>query len=167
MTTTTTPANKPPITLDRTFKAPVERLWRMWTTKDGLEKWWAPEGFTSEVRRVDVRVGGGFEIVMTARLQAIIDHLTAAGVGVTNASKGDYTEVVTNARLAYDNAVDFVPGVAPYSMATTVTLTATAGGGTRLLVVTGAMHDDHWTNMAKLGWEGQLQKLAAALAEVA
>jgi uncharacterized protein YndB with AHSA1/START domain len=164
---TSSTTTKPPISLERTFRAPIEKVWRMWTTKDGLEKWWGPEGFATEVRRLDVRVGGGFEIVMTAVLQAIIDHLKASGVNARNVSKGDYTEVATNERLAYTNAVDFVPGVAPYETATTVELSPVPGGGTRQVVVTGAMHDDRWTKMATMGWESQLAKLTGALAEIA
>ena len=47
-------------TIDRTLKASIEKVWKMWTTKEGLEKWWGPEGFTSVVQHLDVRVGRPF-----------------------------------------------------------------------------------------------------------
>jgi uncharacterized protein YndB with AHSA1/START domain len=73
-----TTTKKSQVTFERTFRAGIEKVWKMWTTKEALAKWWGPEGFAAEVRRLDVRPGGGFEIVMTAVLQEIIDHLKAA-----------------------------------------------------------------------------------------
>lgn len=32
------------ITLERTLRAPVEKVWRLWTTKAGLETGGAPRG---------------------------------------------------------------------------------------------------------------------------
>lgn len=166
-TQTSTTMKKPPVRIERTLRAPVARVWTLWTTKEGLEKWWGPEGFTSTVRRVDVRVGGGFEIVMTAVLQAIIDYLASTGAPASSVDKGDYSEVETNRRLAWVNGVDFIPGVAPYDSATAVDFEALPEGGTRIVIVTDAMHDDHWTKMKTMGWEGQLEKLAGLVADVA
>jgi len=152
-----------PVTLERTLRAPLDQVWTLWTTREGLERWWGPEGFRSEVRRLELRVGGQFEIVMTAQLKEIIEHLAASGLSKRSAAKGRYTEVVRSQRLAYTNTVDFIPGVPPYQTTTTVTLSATPVGETRLVVVNGAMHNPEWTKMAKMGWESQLTKLAAAL----
>jgi uncharacterized protein YndB with AHSA1/START domain len=146
-------------TIDRTLKAPIEKVWKMWTTKEGLEKWWGPEGFTSVVQHLDVRVGGRFEIVMTAIVPEIIKQLQAAGVGESSVAKGDYIGVEPNRRLAYTNAVDFVPGVEPYTTTTVVELSAVPGGGTRLVVANDVMHDQEWTLMATMGWTQQIGKL--------
>ena len=99
MTATQKAVNPKQFVIDRTLKAPVEKVWKMWTTKDGLEKWWGPEGFSSTVRHLDVRAGGRFEIVMTAMLPEIIAHLKAAGMGASSVAKGDYTVVEANRRL--------------------------------------------------------------------
>ena len=106
--------------IERTLTASVDKVWRMWTTKEGLEKWWGPEGFSSTVRHLDVRVGGRFEIVMTATLPEIIAHLKSSGMGESSVAKGDYTVVEPNRRLVYTNAIDFVPGVPPYTSTTVV-----------------------------------------------
>ena len=159
----TTP-ERSPVAFQRTLRAPIEQVWKLWTTREGLERWWGPEGFRSDVRRLEVRVGGPFEIVMTALAPEIIEHLTASGIGVRSVAKGRYTEVVRHQRLAFTNAVDFIPGVPAYQTLTTVTLSSTPAGATRLVVINGAMHDPGWTKMAKMGWEGQLVKLAAACA---
>jgi uncharacterized protein YndB with AHSA1/START domain len=159
VTATQQAVNAKQFAIDRTLKAPVEKVWRMWTTKDGLEKWWGPENFSSTVRHLDVRVGGRFEIVMTAMLPEIIAQLKAAGVGESSVAKGDYTVVEANRRLVYTNAVDFVPGVPPYTSTTIVEMSATPSGGTRLVITNDVMHDEHWTAMATMGWTQQVGKL--------
>ena len=146
MTTHQKAVNPKHFVIDRTLKAAVDKVWRMWTTKEGLEKWWGPENFSSTVRHLDVRAGGRFEIVMIATLPEIIAHLKAAGMGESSVAKGDYTVVEPNRRLAYSNAVDFVPGVPPYTTTTVVEMSAMPGGGTRLIITNDVMHDEHWTS---------------------
>jgi uncharacterized protein YndB with AHSA1/START domain len=146
-------------TIDRSLKASIEKVWQMWTTKEGLEKWWGPQGFRSVVQHLDVRVGGRFEIVMTAILPEIIEQLRAGGMGESSVAKGDYTGIEPNRRLAYTNAVDFVPGVEPYTTTTVVEMSAIPGGGTRLVVSNDVMHDQAWTRMATMGWTQQIDKL--------
>ena len=55
-----------PIRFERVYDGPVDDLWALWTTKEGLEAWFAPEGTQVEVPDLDVRVGGSFDHVMTA-----------------------------------------------------------------------------------------------------
>ena len=159
MTTTT----KDRIRIERTFKAPIEKVWRMWTTKEGIEKWWGPEGFATVVRSLDLRVGGPFEVVMSAVRQDVIDYVKSAGVPEHNVMSCRYTELVPMTRLAYATTVNFIPGMEPYESITTVEL-APALTGTFLVLTFDAMHDAHWTSMAKMGWESELGKLDAALA---
>ena len=151
------------IVIERTLKAPIEKVWKMWTTKEGIESWWGPEGFRSTVTHLDVRIGGRFELVMTAFVPQIVAYLKSQNMPESRVSKGDYVEVVENARLAYANLVDFVPGVAAYTTTTTVELSVDPSG-TRLVVTNDAMHDEHWTKMATMGWDSQLAKLATELA---
>jgi uncharacterized protein YndB with AHSA1/START domain len=40
MTASNRTANAEQFVIDRTLGAPIEKVWRMWTTKEGLEKWW-------------------------------------------------------------------------------------------------------------------------------
>lgn len=153
------------ITLERTLRAPVEKVWRLWTTKEGLEKWWGPEGFRSVMSRIDVRVGGGYEIAMTAVREDIVKYLESSGLPLTSHDRGDYVEVAANARLAWTSGVDFVPGVAKYESNSSVDMRPSEGGGTHLVVTLDAMHDAHWTKMKTMGWDQQLTKLEGLLAE--
>ena len=36
------------------------------TTKDGIESWWGPGGFTVKVRKLDLRSGGELHYAMIA-----------------------------------------------------------------------------------------------------
>jgi uncharacterized protein YdhG (YjbR/CyaY superfamily)/uncharacterized protein YndB with AHSA1/START domain len=147
------------IRIERTLRASLEDVWELWTTKEGLESWWGPEGFSTEVRGLDVRPGGRFEYAMTAIDPAQVDALRAMGVPLTSVARGLYTEVRPRRRLAYRTLADFIPGVEPYEVATQVELHPVVRG-VKLVLIQDAMHDEQWTEMAKAGFESQLDKLA-------
>ena len=54
------------IVLERSNRAPVAELWALWTTKDGFESWWGPEGFRIEVETIEARLGGALVYDMIA-----------------------------------------------------------------------------------------------------
>jgi hypothetical protein len=58
---------------------------------------------------------------------------------------------------------DFIPGVEPYQVETILELHGVEGG-THIVLSFDAMHDDHWTEMARLGHESELRKLEELLA---
>lgn len=53
------------LTIRRTFDAPRERVWRAFTDSDELERWFAPEGMTAEVRANELEPGGEMSIRWT------------------------------------------------------------------------------------------------------
>jgi uncharacterized protein YndB with AHSA1/START domain len=48
------------VRIEQTFEAPREQIFDAWVTQDLLEKWFAPDGCTLHVARLDVREGGGY-----------------------------------------------------------------------------------------------------------
>jgi len=150
------------ITLERTFGASLEDVWDLWTTKEGLESWWGPEGFVTTVRKLDRRPGGAFEYAMTATEPAQIEALKAMDVPLTSVAHGAYTEVTPRRRLAYWTLADFIPGVAPYKVAAVVEFQA-GPKGVRMLVTEDAMHDAQWTEMSRMGMNSSLDKMARVL----
>ena len=148
------------ITLERTFKASIEDVWNLWTTKAGIESWWGPEGFVVDVSKLDLRPGGELVYAMTATGPDQIEFLKQAGMPTRSEHRLTYSEVVPPRRLAYAHLADFIPGVTPYEVATTVELGASRDGGVRMILTFDAMHDDHWTRLAVMGWESELDKLA-------
>lgn len=51
---------------ERTYRAPIDTVWRAWTDPDALRQWWGPEKTVVPECRVDLRVGGEIFIVMEA-----------------------------------------------------------------------------------------------------
>jgi uncharacterized protein YndB with AHSA1/START domain len=72
------------LTMQRTFAADRETVWWLWTTPEGLARWWWAH-LPGTTYAVDLRVGGDYRI-----------EATAAGFGVT----GELLEVDPPRRLA-------------------------------------------------------------------
>ena len=149
-------------TIERTYKASLDDVWGLWTTKEGIESWWAPDGFSVEVRSFDARTGGAVVYAMTATDPAQVEFVKSAGLPLTTEARFVYAEVVAKRRLVLTHRIDFVPGVPPYEVSTAVDFHA-SGQDVRVVVTLSAMHDDAWTQRAAMGWESQLGKLAKAL----
>ena len=154
---------RPRIVMTRSYAASVAELWALWTTKEGIESWWGPDGFTVTVESLDLRPGGEWRYLMTATAPEQVAFMKQAGLPLSTPACNVYREVVAHERLSYVSLADFIPGVAPYEVGTTVSFQA-EGEGVRMRLVFDAMHDAHWTEMATMGHEGQLAKLAALLA---
>jgi len=147
------------LTLDRTFRAPIHEVWELWTTREGIEAWWGPDGFAVDVRSLELRAGGDLVYEMSAVAQEQIDYMKKAGMPASTQHTLTFTEVIPPRRLAYTNMVDFVPGVEAYQVETLLELHEVEGGGTRLVLTFDAMHDDRWTELARMGHESELERL--------
>jgi hypothetical protein len=86
-----------------------------------------------------------------------------AGMPTSHDALVRYTEIAENRLLRYLNYADFIPGVEPYDVETVVELNSTPNG-VRMLLTLEAMHDEHWTKMAVMGWESELDRLQKVLA---
>src|SRR4051794_26479754 len=100
--------------LERTYAAPPEKIWELWTTPAGIESWWAPDGFVTEVSELDLRPGGELVYAMTATAPAQVEFMESVGMPLTTVSRKRFTEVTPSSRLAYVSIIDFVPGHEPY-----------------------------------------------------
>lgn len=98
------------ITIKRVYRAPLEAVWDLWTTKEGIEAWWGPDGFSVSVRSLDLRVGGVLEYAMTAIGPTQIAFMKRSGMPLTTELSITYTEVAPRRRLAYECLADFVSG---------------------------------------------------------
>ena len=148
--------------LERAYAATIDEAWALWTTKLGIESWWGPEGFDVRVTSLDLRPGGDLVYLMTAVAPQQVAFMKQAGMPLATECRVTYTEVTPPSRLAYKTLADFVPGVAPYEVATIVQLKA-VNDGVWLLISVDAMHDEIWTERARAGHESQMRKLDALL----
>lgn len=154
---------RPKIRLERVYPATVDAVWQLWTTKAGIESWWGPEGFEVTVRSLDLRPGGEMRYEMRAVGRDQIEFLTKAGMPLVGEHRLTYTVVEAPRLLCFKDVADFIPGVPAYHVSNSVELEA-VGDATRLLVTFEAMHDEHWTRLATMGREMELDQLGRLLA---
>jgi uncharacterized protein YndB with AHSA1/START domain len=77
--------------IERTFDAPIERVFDAWTTPEVMRRWWQAEaGWSTSQAEVDLRVGGAIRVGMYDP-----DRDKEIGGG------GKYTEVDRPDRLAF------------------------------------------------------------------
>ncbi len=146
------------IQLERHYRSPLADVWELWTTREGIESWWGPDGFSVKVLSLDLRAGGKLLYAMTASAPQQVAFMKRAGMPVTTETQLTYTDVFEAKRLAYYTRADFIPGVEPYNVGTVVDLAETEGG-VRMSLSIETMHDEVWTGRAIQGWESQLGKL--------
>jgi uncharacterized protein YndB with AHSA1/START domain len=143
-------------TILRAFNAPPEKVWKMWTTREGLMKWWAVAakemGYEFTVQRIDVRPGGTFAFGMK-------------GNGHDLVNGGTYRVVDPPRRLAWTWHYDIflAPGEKGYDVPIEVTLTPTPMGGTQMVFKEGPLAKREFTEGSRQGVLSNLQKLAEAL----
>lgn len=152
------------IRLERDYDAPAQRIWDLWTTPAGIGRWWAPDGFATEVSTLDLRPGGDLVYTMTATAPEQVAFMKQAGMPLSTQSRKTFTEVVEPTRLAYRSLVDFVPDHAPYEHLTVVDLTETDDGRTHVVMTMEPLHDAEWTERLVAGRGNELDNLTAVVA---
>jgi len=78
----------------RTFNAPRDLVFEMWTDPNHIAQWWGPDGFTTTVHEMDVRPGGVWRFIMHAP------------DGTAYNEKVVYHEVTKPQRLVYTHGSD-------------------------------------------------------------
>jgi uncharacterized protein YndB with AHSA1/START domain len=146
------------VVFERTYRASVEELWDLWTTKDGFESWWGPEGFRVDVHALDARLGGVLHYDMIAAGPEQIAAMEKMGRPLSHETRGTFTEMRPHERLALTHLIDFLPGVTPYESTMVVEFSAW-GGNARMVVTLDPMHSDEFTRMQGMGFASQLRKL--------
>ncbi len=157
-TASATAMNRPKVVIERTYRAGIEELWELWTTKDGFESWWGPENFRVEVHTLDARQGGTLHYDMIADSPEAIAAMTQLGRPISHGTRGRFSEFEPYTRLALTHRIDFLPGVQPYDSTIGVDFVS-AGDSVRMVVTLDPMHDDEFTRMQTLGFTSQLTKL--------
>jgi len=80
------------VMIERTFDAPIEQVWAMWTVSEHFQSWYGPTGATITVAKMDVRVGGTRLVCMEMQTSDGPMQMWFAG---------EYLEVVEHERLVY------------------------------------------------------------------
>jgi uncharacterized protein YndB with AHSA1/START domain len=144
-----------PVKASRVFSAPREMVFEAWSSADHVKRWFCPAGYSVPEAKVEMRVGGAFEVCM--RSPEGVDHWT----------RGTFTEVLAPERLAIDHhVVDPCGGGPLFSAYTAVSFIDKGSEGTLMEVVqtyslAGAAQAEQMVKGAPEGWRQTLDKLEA------
>jgi uncharacterized protein YndB with AHSA1/START domain len=84
------------VVIERSFDAPPDLIWRMWTEPEHFKAWYGPDGATVPVAKMDVRVGGSRLVCM---------EIATPGGPAQMWFTGEYREVIENERLIYTESM--------------------------------------------------------------
>jgi uncharacterized protein YndB with AHSA1/START domain len=90
---------EPTLSIQRVFAFPREVVFDAWTDPDLLTQWFAPDGCTLHVKRLDIRAGGGLH--WCVRNPAFGDCWTV----------GTYSELVRPERIVFTSTIADAAGV--------------------------------------------------------
>jgi uncharacterized protein YndB with AHSA1/START domain len=148
------------LVIERTFDAPVEVVWRMWTDPDAFKAWYGPDGATIPDAELDVRVGGVRRVCMAVQTPGGPMRMWFTGV---------HREVVPMQRLVYTESMTDENGnpMAPpgagddHPAVTEVRVELRPSGARTSMVLThmGIPAD----SPGSTGWSMALDKLAATI----
>lgn len=152
-----------PIRLERVYDASIEEVWALWTTKEGLEEWFAPEGMHFEMSALELWVGGAFDHVMTAMGSEQVAYLVDLDMSPTARVSGRFIEIERYRKLRIRFDMDFVPGVESYPYDMMVEL-HTEAGRVRMVLTADRHPAPEMTRGAIAGLTSQLQRFDLAIA---
>jgi uncharacterized protein YndB with AHSA1/START domain len=161
MTTEPTPSPNA-ARLERTYDAPAELIWELWTTAVGLEEWWGPDGFETRVSELQIRPGGQVRYTMTATAPEQVAFVRGLGLPLSSEFRRTVTEVDPPTSLAYLSLIDFVPDHEPYEHLTVVEIEP-AGERTSVVMTVDPLHDETWTQEYRAHRGNELDNLEAAV----
>ena len=144
--------------VERSYRAHPKELWKLWTTKEGFESWWGPEGFRAHVYTIEAREGGRLHYDMIAATPQMVEAMSQMGRPPSHETRGQFAEFKPYERLTLVHLIDFLPGVKPYDSTIVVHFTP-SGELVRMVVTLHPMHDKEFSTMQVQGFTSQLTKL--------
>jgi len=141
------------VVIERTFNAPIDLVWRMWTEGHEFASWYGPPGAAIPVAELDVHVGGKRLVCM---------EVTTPDGPMRMWLGGEHTAVEPPTRLGYTEQVTDEDGIAAAdSHATQVLVELTeVDGGTRVVMTHVGIPSD---SPGATGWQSAFDQLAARL----
>ena len=153
-------ADRDAVVIERSFDAPAELIWRMWTEPEHFKAWYGPAGAVVPIAKMDVRVGGSRLVCM---------QVATPDGPMRMWFTGEYREVVKNLRLVYTESFSDehgnvlspaalgMPGDHPTTTEVIVEL-EDLGGRTKMVLTHAGVPAD---SPGAAGWMVALDKLAA------
>jgi len=163
--TTPSSSTNDSVVIERTFDAPIDLVWRLWTDPTHFQQWYGPTGAVIPVAEMDVQVGGRRLICM---------EMQTPNGAMQMWFTGEYREITEHVRLVYTESMADEHGnvVSPADMGMpadhpevteiVVEFTAEAGSTRVRLTHIGVPAD----SPGAMGWNMALDKLARHAADV-
>ncbi len=143
------------VVIERTFDAPIELIWQMWTDPEHFKNWYGPKGFSVPVAEMDSRVGGQRLVCM---------EMQTPDRAMKMWTVGEYIEIVPHQRLVYTesmsdengNVIEMPDSDHPATTEVTVIL-EDLGGRTKMVMTHAGVPAGSGGNT---GWEQAFDKMA-------
>jgi uncharacterized protein YndB with AHSA1/START domain len=149
----------PPVHVSRTFRAGPATVFAAWGSAEHVKNWFSPQTYSVAEARVEMRVGGAFEVCM------------ASPSGERHWTRGTFVEVTPHRRLVFDMRVPDMQGRELFRAWTEVTFADAPSGGTTMDVVQTYSFTDPalaapMVAGAPEGWRTTLDKLEQEVARL-
>ena len=142
--------------IERVFNAPIDAVWALWTSAEGIASWFGPRGFQVEVTRLDLEPGGAFVYTMNATDPERIAAMGKQGRPPSWAVESTITEVDPPNKFVYDSPRG------PETMTTSAEFSEVPEGVKLVLMISATK--DGMVGGAAMGFESSLDRFAEALA---
>ena len=140
------------ILIERAFDVPAALVWRALTEPELVKRWWAGQRGEVTSAEIDLRVGGTWRYVMSAR-----------GGELEVAFHGEYREIVPAQRIVSTEVFEGFPDAQSVNTMTLVE----EGGRTVLRTLVQHASQEHRDGHVDSGMEGGMQESFDALEDVA
>ncbi len=149
----------PPVRVSRIFHARRETVFKAWGAAEHVKNWFSPQTYSAPDARVEMRVGGAFEVCM--RSPSGEEHWT----------RGIFVEVTPHSRLVIDMHAADTHGRPLFRAYTEVTFADAPNGGTTMDVLQTYTFIDPamaapMVAGAQEGWRTTLDKLEQEVARL-
>jgi uncharacterized protein YndB with AHSA1/START domain len=134
---------KAELVLTRTFDAPRDLVYKVWTDPKHVVLWWGPQGFTTTIHEMDVRPGGAWRYSMRGP------------DGKDYPFNGEYVEIIAPERLVF---VGTIHDKLNHEVWTEILFTDD-NGRTKVAVHQVYSFESDATRGAPIGWSQQMDRL--------
>jgi uncharacterized protein YndB with AHSA1/START domain len=154
----TAAATRSTTVIERTYRASVEELWDLWTTKEGFESWWGPEGCRVNVHAIEACANGKLHYDMIAETAETIEGMKQLGLPSSRENRATFSEFKPYERLVLTHVMDFLLGLKPFEVTILVEFFRLSDM-VRMVTTIYPTPDDGFTRMSVEGFTSQLTKL--------
>ena len=156
------------VKIERTFDAPIMKVWEAFTNKDIINKWWSPPGMSSSFLLVNLKIGGLFRFCFKGNEGTEMAGKEFWGLG-------EYSKIEKPTKLSYYDSFSDASGkeVPPsyYGMSgkdeiekLLIEFTfSEKGEKTHMTLIGDNSYDESMTQDMIKGWNGMFDKLLIVL----